>query len=594
MIPKNSITHLSRDRWARANVSLIRKAICEFVHERLIQFEIIESNTDGWSKYVISPNEKTSYTFLAKPLPLDHLIIDTDSIKKSSDEDLDALIFIKEFRHQLGISDSQLPYYLEEINSTLNGAVFKLNKGNPGAEFLASEADFQTIEKSMTEGHPCFVANNGRIGFNSEDYRAFAPEVGAEFSLVWLAGHRNHSIYTGKPDLPYEKLISQELDSATIEAFHKQIEDQGYDANEFILFPVHPWQWYNKIATTFASEIAKGNLLCLGYGPDLYQAQQSIRTMYNTSNSTKFYTKSALSVLNMGFIRGLSLNYLRSAPEMAVWLEELLYNDPYIVKTGFRMLGEIASAGYINPYYDEFGSRCSHNKMLATLWRESPASTLEEGQRAMTMAALLHVDDNGKAFLPELISVSWLSTEAWLHAYLDAYLSPLLHCFYQHDLVFMPHGENIILILENQIPKRILLKDITEEAVILSKDVKLPENLSRMYMEVPEDVKLLSIFIDVFDDFFRFMTEILETQIGFSCDKFWKVVADNIRHYQETFPQLEPKFKKYDLFAEEFKLSCLNRLQIRNHRQMIDLDEPVGKLQMPGLIKNPLAQFRSQ
>jgi siderophore synthetase component len=158
----------------------------------------------------------------------------------------------------------------------------------------------------------------------------------------------------------------------------------------------------------------------------------------------------------------------------------------------------------------------------------------------------------------------------------------------------MPHGENIILILENQIPKRILLKDITEEAVILSKDVKLPENLSRMYMEVPEDVKLLSIFIDVFDDFFRFMTEILETQIGFSCDKFWKVVADNIRHYQETFPQLEPKFKKYDLFAEEFKLSCLNRLQIRNHRQMIDLDEPVGKLQMPGLIKNPLAQFRSQ
>ena len=31
--------------------------------------------------------------------------------------------------------------------------------------------------------------------------------------------------------------------------------------------------------------------------------------------------------------------------------------------------------------------------------------------------------------------------------YLDAYLAPLLHCFYAHDLAFMPHGENVILVL---------------------------------------------------------------------------------------------------------------------------------------------------
>ncbi|WP_198511788.1 IucA/IucC family C-terminal-domain containing protein, partial [Bacillus subtilis] len=36
--------------------------------------------------------------------------------------------------------------------------------------------------------------------------------------------------------------------------------------------------------------------------------------------------------------------------------------------------------------------------------------------------------------------------------YLTCYLSPLLHCFYQHDLVFMPHGENLIMLLENNVP----------------------------------------------------------------------------------------------------------------------------------------------
>ena len=42
----------------------------------------------------------------------------------------------------------------------------------------------------MTEGHPCFVANNGRLGFGIADYRAFAPEAGAPVQLDWIAVHR--------------------------------------------------------------------------------------------------------------------------------------------------------------------------------------------------------------------------------------------------------------------------------------------------------------------------------------------------------------------------------------------------------------------
>ena len=29
----------------------------------------------------------------------------------------------------------------------------------------------------MTEGHPCFVANNGRLGFGVDDYLRYAPEA---------------------------------------------------------------------------------------------------------------------------------------------------------------------------------------------------------------------------------------------------------------------------------------------------------------------------------------------------------------------------------------------------------------------------------
>ncbi len=593
--PQQSISHLQPEVWVKVNTLFIAKAICEFAHELLIKPHVLEQLEGGWNSYILKTDDSTiQYQFIAKPLVLNHLWIDTASIKKYKESEsivLDGILFIKELRKQLGIDNKQMPVYLEEIISTLYGSAFKFLKGNPKSEELV-DADFQTIEQSMTEGHPGFVANNGRIGFDSSDYRAYAPEVGNSFSLLWLAGHKSKAVYAAIEDLPYDKIIQQELDATTIISFNEIIKNKGFDPDDYFFIPIHPWQWFNKLSNIFSPEIATGNLICLGYSPDQYLAQQSIRTLFNSTNPHKFYTKTALSILNMGFMRGLPLYYLGTAPKMAIWLEALLYNDTYIQETGFRMLGEIASVSYVNPYFEEFGTHNDYNKMLASLWRESPMSAITEGQQAMTMAAFLHIDHHGEALLPKIIKAAETSIEDWLRNYLKAYLNPLLHCFYYFDLVFMPHGENIIIVLEDHIPVKILLKDITEEACILSSDIELPDHLKRMYVPVPEDVKLLSIFTDIFDGFFRFMSHILEAHVNFSEEQFWKIVALTIQEYQQRFPELEPKFRQYDLFAADFHLSCLNRLQLNNHKQMIDLDDPVALLQFAGTLNNPIATYR--
>ncbi len=593
--PQQSIAHLQPEVWLKANTLLVAKAICEFSHELLIKPVLLEQYDEGWNSYILRTDNPTiQYQFNAKPLALGHLWIDKESIKKYNESEsvvLDAIVFIKEFRKQLGIKDKQMPVYLEEIISTLYGSAFKFLKGNPVSQELV-DADFQTIEQSMTEGHPGFVANNGRIGFDSSDYRSYAPESGNSFSLLWLAGHKSRTVYAATAEWSYHTLIEQELDAQTLTSFNTIITNRGFNPKDYFFIPVHPWQWFNKLANIFSSEIATGNLICLGYGPDQYLAQQSVRTLFNSTNPNKLYTKTALSILNMGFMRGLPLYYLGTAPKMAVWLEELLYTDPYILETGFRMLGEIASVSYINPYFEEFGPHNDYNKMLASLWRESPIANINKGQQAMTMAAFLHVDHCGEALLPKIIQKSGVSIEDWLQKYLKAYLSPLLHCFYHFDLVFMPHGENIIMVLQDHIPVKVFMKDITEEACILNPDVELPEHLKRMYVPVPEDVKLLSIFTDIFDGFFRFLAHILEEHAEFSHKRFWKVVAENILEYQHRYPEKEAKFKQYDLFAPDFHLSCLNRLQFNNHKQMIDLDDPVALLQFAGKLENPLAAFR--
>ena len=595
--PEKSIEHLQPDVWLQANISLVKKCLSEFSHERLIEPQKLVSKSNGWSKYrVYSDDELIFYEFEAKELQLHYLMINEKSILKMSygdKHDLDAILFIKEFRNSIGLADKNIPMYLEEITSTLCSSAFKILKGNPTAKELV-HADFQTIEASMTEGHPGFIANNGRIGFDSTDFFSYAPETGNSFKLLWIAGHKSKAVYAAIEALPYQKILEQELGKELIMEFNNIIHQKGLSPSDYLFFPIHPWQWFNKLTVIFAPEIARKDLLCLGYGTDAYLAQQSIRTLFNQTNPKKFYTKSALSILNMGFMRGLPLYYLETAPKMAVWLEALLYKDEFIMKTGFKMLSEIGSVSYVISYYQEFGPHNDYNKMLASLWRESPYSKIKEGQKPVTMAALLHIDHHGNALLPEYIKDSGLSVENWISSYLKVYLSPLIHCFYKYDLVFMPHGENIILVLENNKPVSVLLKDITEEATILSSDVVLPKDLERMYASVPEDVKLLSIFTDIFDGFFRYLTPILEVYANFPETKFWELVAKNIKEYQDQFPQFEDKFKQYDLFADTFKLSCLNRLQIKDHTQMIALANPAENLQFSGELKNPIAIYKTE
>jgi siderophore synthetase component len=62
-----------------------------------------------------------------------------------------------------------------------------------------------------------------------------------------------------------------------------------------------------------------------------------------------------------------------------------------------------------------------------------------------------------------------------------------------------------------------------------------------------------------------------------------------VRAYQASQPELADKFQGYDVFAPLFQRSCLNRLQLRNNRQLIDLTDPAKNLQFVGTLTNPIA-----
>ncbi|MEV5205878.1 IucA/IucC family siderophore biosynthesis protein [Micromonospora sp. NPDC053740] len=587
------VGHLTPQRWARANRLLVRKALAEFTHERLLTPEAVTGPDERQWYEVRSDDGTVTYRFAARVLALAHWQIDADSITRHRDGTPvapDAVDLIVELRDTLGLSARVLPVYLEEITSTLAGTAYKLAQAAPSAAELA-EADFQTIETSMTEGHPCFVANNGRLGFGVDEYHRYAPEAAAPVRLEWLAAHRDHSTFSSAADLDYDTLIERELDAETRTRFAATMADLGLDLADYHLIPAHPWQWWNKLAVTFAGELAQRRLVHLGPGPDVYLAQQSIRTFFNVSEQGRHYVKTALSVLNMGFMRGLSAAYMAATPAINDWLADLIAADEVLTGTGLTVIRERAAVGYRHRQYEAATERTSpYRKMLAALWRESPVPDLAPGQRLSTMAALLHVDDEGGSLAAALIARSGLTPEVWLRRYLDAYLTPLLHSFYAHDLAFMPHGENVILVLDEQdTVQRVIFKDIAEEIAVMSDRVELPAAVERIRVEVPDDTKLLSIFTDVVDCFLRHLNAVLVEAGVLAEDDFWRTVAACAADYFDRVPHLAERVRHYDLFAPEFTLSCLNRLQLRDNQQMIDLADPSAALQFVGTLTNPLA-----
>ncbi|MEU6929226.1 IucA/IucC family siderophore biosynthesis protein [Streptomyces sp. NPDC046374] len=585
------VAHLTPERWADANRALIRKGLSEFAHERLLDPQEL-----GEGRYrVLSDDGRTEYRFTADRFALDHWQIYPDSLschRGSEQLPLDALRFITGLRGSLGLSDEILPVYLEEISSTLAGTAYKSTKPRVTAAELA-RSDFQAIETGMTEGHPCFVANNGRLGFGVDEYRAYAPEAAAPIHLVWLAAHRDRTTFTAGAGIDYETFIRAELGDRAVDAFAATLAARGLDLADYLLVPVHPWQWWNKLSVTFAAEVAQQRLVYLGEGDDAYLAQQSIRTFFNSSDPAKHYVKTALSVLNMGFMRGLSAAYMEATPAINDWLAGLIESDSVLKAARFSIIRERAAVGYRHLEYEAATDRYSpYRKMLAALWRESPVPTLAEGERPATMASLLHVDHAGASFAGALIKESGLSPADWLRGYLDAYLLPVLHCFYAYDLVYMPHGENVILVLDERgAVARAIFKDIAEEICVMDPDAVLPPAVERVRAEVPEDMKLLSVFTDVFDCFFRFLGATLAAEGVVDEDTFWHAVADCVKRYQASNPALADRFAQYDMFAPTFALSALNRLQLRNNRQMVDLADPSAALQLVGDLVNPIARF---
>ncbi|PKF88480.1 iron transporter [Bacillus sp. BA3] len=572
---------VSEKNWSIVNQNLLAKMISEYMYEDMIHPAVLNENTAG-NLYELKINKGKSYRFLARPRLFDSYEVQAESIQVCETEGFtqakDAIQFILDIQPLIGMTAETTGHLIKEFHHTLLADLQLLSKPEQDADDLV-ELDYALLEGEMS-GHPWIAYNKGRIGFGYDDYLQFAPENQKEVQLSWIAVHKTRGEFNSVETLSNKQLMENELDGETQKSFAKILTEKGLNAENYYYLPVHEWQWKNVIIQNFTDDLAKGLIVALGNGPDKYLPQQSIRTFVNVSNKDKNHVKLPMSILNTLVYRGLPAERTVIAPKITAYIKNIYENDSFLKEQCKVVLpGEVASLNVDHPYYSKLENvPYQYLEMLGGIWRESIYSYMEEGEKPITLASLLHVDSKGKPYVESLIEKSGLTAEAWTAQLFDVILSPLLHFIYQYGLVFSPHGQNTILVLKDYKPHRLAIKDFVDDVNVSDQPLpelsSLPDDLRKVLRsETPEGL-VQFIFTGLFICHFRYLSTLLMKRSLLDENAFWEGVALTILTHQKKFPMLQDRFDTFNFFAPKLTKLCLNRNRMLQYGYSDGEDRP--------------------
>lgn len=557
---------LAPEAWRRAGRRLLVKMIAEFSYE-----EILRPEPDPDAKpaagsptgaYRLPVSEDLMLRFRARRTAYGHWHIDTDSLTPADTGPFD---FLSRAHHTLlRLSGDTTGHLIRELTATLTSDVALADGGLTAAEL--ADLGYAELEGHQS-GHPWLVANKGRLGFSAMDAERWSPEAHRAGPLPWIAVHRDCAHYRGVAGLdePHD-LYARELGAETLLRFEQILRSRGAEPAQYLYLLVHPWQWDETIVPLFAPYLASGEIIPLGTDGDRRLPQQSIRTFLNTSRPDRHTVKLPLAILNTLVWRGLPTEKTLAAPAVTRWVLGVRERDPYLADDcRVVLLGEVASVTVPHPVYDALPEvPYQYRELLGCIWREPLSSHLDPGERARTLASLIHTDVRGRSFTAELVERSGLPPRVWLRRLFAALLPPLLHFLYRYGTVFSPHGENAIVVFdERDVPVRLAMKDFVDDVNISAEPLPeltaMPDDVREVLLTEPPEFLTQFLHSGLFIGVFRYLAPCCEEQLGLPEQEFWSLVRAEIERYQNRFPELKSRFSTFDLQTPRIDRLCLNR-----------------------------------
>ncbi|TQI79027.1 siderophore synthetase component [Serratia fonticola] len=565
--------------WQRVNLQMIAKILAELEYERTLQAE----EHDGQWQIALGD---TTYRFSAKRGIWGWLHIDTNSL--SCDRlPLAADQTLRQLAQVLQMDDAQIAEHLEDLYATLRGDMQLLTArhGMSANDLIALDAD---ALQCLLAGHPKFVFNKGRRGWGLTALQQYAPEYQGQFQLHWVAAKRSSFVWCIDEDFPLENLLNSAMDSGERQRFDRRWHDLKLN-NDWLPVPLHPWQWQQKIALHFLPQLASGELVELGEFGDRYLAQQSLRTLTNTSRRVPFDIKLPLTIYNTSCYRGIPGKYISAGPAASRWLQQIFASDSTLQASGAQILGEPAAGYLAHPTYGALPKApYRYQEMLGVIWRENPSCYLQPGEQAILMATLMETDNQGEPLIAAYIARSGLSAEAWLTQMFQVVVLPMYHLMCCYGVALIAHGQNITLVMKDHVPQRVLLKDFQGDMRLVDQDfpqaASLPQVVKDVTVRLPADYLIHDLQTGHFVTVLRFISPLMSV-CGISEPHFYQVLAQVLERYMAQHPQLADRFALFDLFKPQIIRVVLNPVKLTYSEQdggsrmlpnyLQDLDNPL-------------------
>ncbi len=583
------VTENQSSLWYHANSRLLAKTLSELSWEQAIK--PLEQNN---GHFILPLKSGVTYQLHAWKSIWDQLLIDHASITRhdshnKSDSPLEAGQFFIDAREELNLDHATLANFLEELANTLMADVRVLQNYRQMTASDLVELEDDKLQ-CFLDGHPKVTVSKGRIGWGLNDYQAYATEYLPDIQLEWLALSRSHCQLSLASDIQEQDLLDAVLNGEEQDRLMAAFQHQNLHSSTFFLMPVHPWQWKHRLVNLFAAEIAAGHIVHLGRFGDLMLPQQSLRTLSNKKRPAQFNIKLPLSILNTSCYRGIPGRYIAAGPIISRWLAETATKDQTLSSRQVIILEEPAGAFYPNPQFEQIpNAPYRYHEMLGCIWRQSVHSKIAQTEKAILISTLFQKDGFGYPLICEYINRSGLTTEQWLQKLFDTVVIPLYHLLCKYGVGLVAHGQNITLVLHNNQPVKVALKDFQGDLRLIDQSFPELDTLNDYARLVTTRLPAAHLIHDLqtghFVTVLRFISAALAEK-GFAEQRFYQLLGETLQSYMNNHPELAERFQLFDLFTPEIARICLNRVRFKiGYRD--NSERPLPELGTP--LKNPLA-----
>ena len=509
---------------------LIAKFIEELHYEEILK---LEKNNDEFSLTLT----KSKYYFKGEIGFWNHIWVNPVSLKTqdSSNSFISAIEFIKELNEFLKMDHQTLAQFIEEANQTIYCDYQLKLRDNEPYDLLS--LNFTQLEQ-LSYGHPKLLLNKGRLGWSTEDLKNYAPEYSPFFKLIWVAIKKDHVSFSMDPNFCYEKLLNE--------------NEINFNDERYIIMPVHPWQWNKYIKVQFFEELAKKEMIYLGYKGEDHTPQVSIRTL---SSRLSYDIKTSLSILNTSCVRGIPAKYITSSSQLSYKMHQIISSDEYLTNT--LILKEVFAAHFKDSHFSELGKASyRYHELLGCVIRESVESKLNSFEKAISTASLL-IKSKGKHLFELLIEDSKLSSSEWIKQYFKTVVLPLYHLQLKHGLGLVSHGQNIILILKESIPYKLIIKDFHGDLRISKDSIHLDASEFSTLERLESKHLIHDLYTGHFVSFLRFLSRKMHETNTLKEKEFYLALNEQIKAYEKTYGKNE----SISLLKEEFEKVLINKVR---------------------------------